>query len=443
MKEYKREDIIRICKEENVKYIKLQFTDMLGTIKSVEIPARRLEDAMDGKVMFDGSSIEGFVRIKEADMYLHPDLNTFLILSLESNEYGKVARFICDVYMPNGEPFPGDPRINLKRILKEMEEMGFKNFNVGVEPEFYLFKCDEKGKPILEFNDSGSYFDLAPLDGSENCRHDIVLELEKMGYPVEVSHHEVGPGQNEINFCYSDAIDTCDRVQTYKQVVKQIARKYNLYATFMPKPVAYKAGNGMHVNCSLTDKDGNNIFYDEKDPMKLSLICRKWISGILKHAREIASVTNPIVNSYKRLVPGYEAPCYICWSDANRSSMIRIPCARGKATRTEVRNVDPSANPYLAFAAILAAGLKGIKEDYPLIDPVYDNIFEYTREEREMNGIKNMPENLKDALKELKQSTLMKETLGPHIYQKYVHAKEIEWDEYRMLISNWEIEKYL
>ncbi len=443
MNKYTKEDIIKICKEENVKYIKLQFTDMLGTIKSVEIPARRLEDAMNGKVMFDGSSIEGFVRIKEADMYLQPDLSTFLVLSLESSEYGKVARFICDVYMPNGEPFLGDPRTNLKRILKQMEDMGFNSFNVGVEPEFYLFKCDENGKPILEFNDSGSYFDLAPLDGSENCRHDIVLELEKMGYPVEVSHHEVGPGQNEINFCYSDALETCDRVQTYKQVVKQIARKYNLYATFMPKPVAFKAGNGMHVNCSLTDKNGKNIFFDENDPMKLSLTCRKWISGILTHAREIAGVTNPTVNSYKRLVPGYEAPCYICWSDANRSSMIRIPCARGNATRTEVRNVDPSANPYLAFAAILSAGLKGIKDDYPLIDPVYDNIFEYTREEREKNGIKNMPENLKDAIKELKQSKLMRETLGEHIYQKYIKAKELEWDEYRMLVSDWEIERYL
>ncbi len=443
MNNYSKKEIMEIAKREDVKYVKLQFTDMLGTIKSVEIPSRRLEDAIDGKVMFDGSSIEGFVRIKEADMYLHPDLSTFLILPLESNDYGKVARFFCDVYLPNGKVFPGDPRANLKRVLKQMEELGFKNFNVGVEPEFYLFKQDDKGNPILEFNDSGSYFDLAPLDGSENCRHDIALELEKLGYPVEVSHHEVGPGQNEINFSYSDAIETCDRVQTYKQVVKQIARKYNLYASFMPKPVAFKAGNGMHVNCSLTDLNGNNVFYDEKDPMKLSKVCKKWISGIIRHAREFACLTNPTVNSYKRLVPGYEAPCYICWSDANRSSMIRIPSVRGKNTRTEVRNVDPSANPYLAFAAILAAGLKGIKEDYPLVDPVYDNIFEYTREERESHGIENLPENLKDAIKALKTSSLMKETLGEHIYSKYIKAKELEWDEYRVLISDWEIKKYL
>lgn len=443
MNKYTKEEIIEIVNNENVKYIKLQFTDMLGTIKSVEIPSTRIEDAILGKVMFDGSSIEGFVRIKEADMYLHPDLSTFLVLPLESNSYGKVARFFCDVYLPNGEVFKGDPRANLKKIVNKMKEMGFKNFNVGVEPEFYLFKQDEKGNPILEFNDAGSYFDLAPLDGSENCRHDIVLELEKLGYTVEVSHHEVGPGQNEINFTYSDVIETCDRVQTFKQVVKQVARRYNLHASFMPKPVAFKPGNGMHVNCSLSDKDGNNVFYDENDPMKLSSVCRKWISGILTYAREMSAITNPIVNSYKRLVPGYEAPCYICWSDANRSSMIRIPAVRGKGTRTEVRNVDPSANPYLAFAAILAAGLRGIKHNSEIIPPVYDNIFEYTREERENHGIMNLPENLKDAVKELKRSEFMKEVLGDHIYNKYIEAKELEWDEYRVLISDWEIKKYL
>lgn len=441
--EYNKESLIKIVKEENVKYIKLQFTDMLGTIKSVEIPSSRLQDAIDGKVMFDGSSIEGFVRIKEADMYLHPDLSTFLILPLEDNAYGKVARFFCDVYLPNGKVFSGDPRANLKRIVKEMKKMGFKNFNVGVEPEFYLFKQDEKGNPILEFNDKGSYFDLAPLDGSENCRHDIVLELEKLGYTVEASHHEVGPGQNEINFAYSDVIETCDRVQTFKQVVKQVARKYNLHASFMPKPVAYKPGNGMHVNCSLTNENNENVFYDVNEPMQLSKVCRKWISGILTHAREMSAITNPIVNSYKRLVPGYEAPCYICFSDANRSSMIRIPSSRDDKTRTEVRNVDPVANPYLAFAAILASGLKGIKEDYPIIEPVYDNIFEFTREEREKNGIKNLPENLKDAIKELKKSAFMKEVLGEHIYNKYIEAKEKEWDEYRVLVSEWEIKKYL
>lgn len=440
---YSKEEIINITKKENVKYIKLQFTDMLGTIKSVEVPISQLEIVLNGKTMFDGSSIEGFVRIKEADMYLDPDLDTFLILPLESNEYGKVARFICDVKLPNGKYFEGDPRSNLKRIIQEMKNLGIETFNVGVEPEFYLFKEDENGNPTLNFNDKGSYFDLAPLDGSERCRHDIVLELEKLNFEVEASHHEVGPGQNEINFKYDDVLATCDKVQTFKQVVKMVARKYELYASFMPKPMAYKAGNGMHVNCSLSDKEGNNLFYDAGSPNGLSTLCEQWMSGILRHARAMSAICNPTVNSYKRLVPGYEAPCYICWSDTNRSSMIRIPAVRGSATRTEIRNVDCMANPYLAFAAILSAGLEGIRKQYPKIDPVYDNIFEYTREEREEHGIQNLPENLKDAVKELKQSELMKKMLGQHIYNKYVMAKDLEWDEYRVLIHDWELEKYL
>ena len=437
-----KDDIKKIINDENVHYLKLQFTDMLGTIKSVELPVSQIEDVLNNQVMFDGSSIEGFVRIKEADMYLAPDLETFLILPLESTEKSKVARFICDVILPNGEPFKGDPRGNLKRILKEMNELGFKDLNIGLEPEFYLFKQDEKGRPILEFSDKGSYFDMSPLDESENCRREIVLELEKLGFEVEASHHEVGPGQNEINFHFSSALQACDNVQTFKQVVKQVARRHKLHATFMPKPVTGFAGNGMHANCSLSDFEGNNLFYDEKSPNGLSELCLKWMSGILKHARSMTAITNPTVNSYKRLVPGYEAPCYICWSDANRSSMIRIPAVRGKATRTELRNVDCSANPYLTISAILAAGLDGIKNNIEIVGPVYDNIFEYTREEREEKGILNLPENLKDAIKELKKSPLMKETLGNHIFNKYVHAKELEWDEYRVLVNKWEVDKY-
>lgn len=440
---YTKEEIYKIVEAENVRYIKLQFTDMLGTIKSVEVPVTKLDDVLDNKIMFDGSSIEGFVRIKEADMYMAPDLSTFLILPLEKTEYGKVARIICDVHLPNGKPFDGDPRSNLKRILKEMHELGFKDLNIGVEPEFYLLKQDEKGQPIREFSDHGSYFDMAPLDGSESCRHDIVLELEKVGFDVEMSHHEVGPGQNEINFRFSGALEACDNVQTFKQIVKQVARRHNLYATFMPKPVANQAGNGMHVNCSLSDMDGKNLFYDEKKSDGLSDLCHKWINGILENARSYTAITNPIVNSYKRLVPGYEAPCYVCWSDANRSSMIRIPAVRGPQTRTEIRNVDPIANPYLAISAILASGLQGIKENKEDIAPVYDNIFEYTREEREQHGIFNLPENLKDAIKELKKSELMKKTLGTHIFNKYITAKELEWDEYRVLIHDWELKKYL
>jgi glutamine synthetase len=436
------EDIKRIINEENVRYLKLQFTDMLGTIKSVEVPVSRIDDVLNEHIMFDGSSIEGFVRIKEADMYLAPDLDTFLILPLESTTYGKVARFICDVKLPNGQHFAGDSRSNLKRILNEMNEIGIKDLNIGLEPEFYLFKQDEKGRPILEFSDEGSYFDLAPMDGSENCRHDIVLELEKLGFDVEASHHEVGPGQNEINFRFSNALSACDNVQTFKQIVKQVALRHGLHASFMPKPVAGFAGNGMHVNCSLTDFDDNNLFYDKSTSNQLSNLCLQWISGILKHARSITALTNPTVNSYKRLVPGYEAPCYVCWSDANRSSMIRIPAVRGNKTRTEMRNVDCSANPYLAIAAILSAGLDGVKNNIEIIAPVYDNIFEYTRDEREECGIFNLPENLKDAVKELKNSQLMKATLGNHIFNKYVNAKELEWDEYRILVHDWELKKY-
>lgn len=437
-----KEAIKELIRNEDVRYLKLQFTDMLGTIKSVEVPVSQLDDVLDEQVMFDGSSIEGFVRIKEADMYMAPDLDTFLILPLESNGYGKVARIICDVKLPNGELFPGDPRSNLKRIIEEMHTLGFKDLNIGVEPEFYLFKQDDRGNPIMEFSDQGSYFDLAPLDGSESCRHDIVLELEKLGFCVEASHHEVGPGQNEINFRFANALSACDNVQTFKQIVKQVARKHKLYASFMPKPVAFMAGNGMHTNCSLTDWEGNNGFYDPNAKNKLSDVCLRWMSGILKHARSMSALTNPTVNSYKRLVPGYEAPCYICWSDANRSSMIRIPAVRGKATRTEIRNVDCSANPYLAIAAILAAGLDGIKNNLDFVEPMYDNIFEFTRSEREERGILNLPENLKDAIKELKKSELMRNTLGQHIFSKYIKAKELEWDEYRMLIHNWELKRY-
>ena len=445
MEKYTRKDILKIAKDENVRYIRLQFTDMLGTIKAVEIPVSKLDDALNNKIMFDGSSIEGFVRIKEADMYLKPDLDSWLILGFESINYGKVARLICDVYTPYGKPFPGDPRFILKRQVKILNQMGYGNLNIGFEPEFYLFKEDEKGNPILEPNDKGSYFDLSPLDGSEFVRRDISIELEKLGFVVQTAHHEVGPGQNEINFKFADVVTACDNVQTFKQVVKVVARKHGYIASFMPKPIADMAGSGMHTNCSITDLDGNNIFYDEKDSMKLSLVARKWISGILNHARGLCALTNPVVNSYKRLIPGYEAPCYSCWSDANRSAMIRIPAIRDDSTRTELRNVDPMANPYLALACILACGLDGIKnlKEKDLVPPVYDNIFALTREQREAKGIPNLPENLKDAMKELKRDELLKETLGDHTFDKYVIAKDLEWEQYRKIVTNWELKNYL
>jgi glutamine synthetase len=442
---YTKKDILQLAQDEGVRFVRLQFTDMLGTIKAVEIPASRLEDAINGKIMFDGSSIEGFVRIKEADMYLRPDLDTWLILTFENINYGKVARLICDVYTPYGKPFQGDPRYILKRAVKRMNDMGYANLNIGFEPEFFLFKLDERGNPNTTLpNDAGGYFDMAPLDGSEYARRDISLEMDRLGFIVQNSHHEVANGQQEINFLFTDVLAACDNVQTFKQLVKVIARRHNLFATFMAKPISSIAGSGMHTNCSLSDAQGNNIFYDENDPMKLSLVARKWITGIIKHARGLAALTNPTVNSYKRLIPGYEAPCYACWSDANRSAMIRIPAIRGMNTRTEIRNVDPMANPYLALAAILMAGLDGIQNPAAeTIPPVYDNIFALTREQREAQGIPNLPENLKDAIKELKADPLMLETLGDHTYNKYIYAKELEWDEYRKLITDWELKKYL
>lgn len=445
MKGFTRDEILKNAEEEKVSYVRLQFTDILGAIKAVEISVSQLEDALDGQVMFDGSSIEGFVRIKEADMYLKPDISTWKILSFEDAAHGKVARLICDVYGSNGKPFPGDPRYILKRQIEAMNQMGFASLNVGFEPEFFLFKLDAEGKPILVPADEGSYFDLAPIDGCEYVRRDIALELEKMGFIVQTAHHEVAAGQEEINFRFSNVLEACDNVQTFKQVVKVIARKHGYYATFMPKPIAGINGSGMHTNCSLSNKEGENLFFDEKDPMKLSLLSRKWISGIIKHARGFAAITNPTVNSYKRLIPGYEAPCYVCWSDANRSAMIRIPAVRGKSTRTELRNVDGTANPYLALSVILAAGLDGIKnvKEEELVPPVYDNIFALTREEREAQGIPNLPENLKDALKELRADPLMKEVLGGHAFNKFLTAKDIEWDAYRSLITPWELSTFL
>ena len=445
MRKYSKEDILRMAKEEGVSYVRLQFTDILGTIKAVEISVVQLEGALDNKIIFDGSSIEGFVRIKEADMVLHPDYDTWMILDFEDSTHGKVARLICDVYTSYGKPFPGDPRYILKKQVKKMNDLGIANLDVGFEPEFFLFKIGSDGKPTMDPVDSGSYFDLSPMDGAEYVRRDIALELEKLGFEIQTAHHEVAPGQEEINFRFDHVVEACDHVQTFKQVVKFIARKNGYLATFMPKPIFGINGSGMHTNCSLSDKDGTNLFFDPNDPMKLSLLCRKWISGIINHARGFAAVTNPTVNSYKRLVPGYEAPCYVCWSDANRSAMIRIPASRGKGTRTELRNVDGTANPYLALSVILAAGLDGIAniKDENLIRPVYDNIFALTREQREEQGIPNLPENLKDAIKALEADPLMRETLGDHTFEKYVEAKSIEWDRFRTLVTAWEIEQYI
>ncbi|MGG3890168.1 type I glutamate--ammonia ligase [Metabacillus fastidiosus] len=441
MAKYTKEDIVKLVNEENVKYIRLQFTDILGTIKNVELPVSQLQKALDNKMMFDGSSIHGFVRIEESDMYLYPDLDTFVIFPWTA-EKGKVCRFICDIYNPDGTPFAGDPRNNLKRILKEMEELGFTDMNVGPEPEFFLFKLDEKGEPTLELNDKGGYFDLAPTDLGENCRRDIVLELEEMGFEIEASHHEVAPGQHEIDFKYANALQACDEIQTFKLVVKTIARKHGLHATFMPKPLFGVNGSGMHCNISLF-KNGENAFFDPGADLQLNETAKQFIAGIIKHAPNFTAVTNPTVNSYKRLVPGYEAPCYVAWSAQNRSPLIRIPASRGLSTRVEVRSVDPAANPYLAMAVLLASGLDGIKNNLTPPDAVDRNIYVMTKEERIENGITDLPETLAQALENLKTDEILINALGQHLYEHFLEAKEIEWDMFRKQVHEWEREQYM
>lgn len=441
MGKYTKEDILRMAKEENVKFIRLQFTDILGTIKNVEIPISQLPKALDNKMMFDGSSIEGFVRIEESDMYLYPDLDTWVIFPWTA-EKGKVARLICDIYNPDGTPFAGDPRANLKRVLQEMHELGFTSFNLGPEPEFFLFKLDEKREPTLELNDNGGYFDLAPTDLGENCRRDIVLELEEMGFEIEASHHEVAPGQHEIDFKYADAVTACDNIQTFKLVVKTIARKHGLHATFMPKPLFGVNGSGMHSNLSLFKGD-ENAFYDPNGRLELSETAYQFIAGVIKHATNFTAITNPTVNSYKRLVPGYEAPCYVAWSAKNRSPLIRIPASRGLSTRIEVRSVDPSANPYLAMAALLSAGLDGIKNKLTPPAPVDRNIYIMNKQERLEAGIIDLPATLLEALQNLKNDEVIKEALGDHILEHFLEAKEIEWDMFRTQVHPWEREQYM
>ena len=440
---YSKDDIRRIVKEENVNFLRLMFTDLFGTIKNVEVPVSQLDKLLDNKLMFDGSSIDGFVRIEESDMYLYPDLSTWLIMPWNT-EHGKIARIICEVYTSDRKPFEGDPRNNLIRVLNDMREAGYTSFNCGTEPEFFLFKMNEKGEPTTELNDKGSYFDLSPMDLGENCRRDIALELERLGFNVEASHHEVAPGQHEIDFKYADALSAADHIQTFKLVVKTIARKYNLWATFMPKPLNGVNGSGMHVNMSLFHDQGN-AFYDanDKNGLELSSDAYHFLGGLMKHARSYTAVTNPTVNSYKRLVPGYEAPVYVAWSASNRSPMIRIPSARGLSTRLELRSVDASTNPYLAFAAVLEAGLDGIKNGIEPPKSVDRNIYVMDEDERAAAGIADLPSTLHNALKEFQTDPTMKKALGPHIYQSFLEAKRLEWASDRQQVSEWERDQYM
>ncbi len=442
-KNYTAQDILGMAEAENVRYIRLQFTDLLGIVKNVEIPVSQLPKALENKMMFDGSSIEGFVRIEESDMYLYPELGTWMVFPWTAGSSGgKIARLICDVYNPDGTPFDGDPRSMLKRVLKEAEAMGFTSMNVGPEPEFFLFKTDERGEPTLEVNDNGGYFDLAPSDLGENCRRDIVLALESMGFEIEASHHEVAPGQHEIDFKYANAVEAADNIQTFKLVVRNIAREHGLHATFMPKPLFGVNGSGMHCHQSLF-RGKDNAFYDERDELGLSDTAKQYLAGLLHHARGFAAVTNPTVNSYKRLVPGYEAPCYVAWSAKNRSPLVRIPASRGLSTRIELRNPDPAANPYLALAAMLASGLDGIKRHMKLSSPTNSNIYTMSEDERKAHKIPSLPGNLEEALEEFKQDEVVTSALGEHIVAHFVEAKEIEWNLFRMQVHPWEREQYM
>ena len=440
MKKYTKQDIMDIVEEEDVRFIRLQFTDIFGTFKNVAITASQLEKALDNKCMFDGSSIEGYVRIEESDMYLYPDLDTFEIFPWRPQN-GKVARMICDVYRPHGVPFEGDSRYVLKRVLKQAAAMGY-SFNVGPECEFFLFHTDEDGRPTTITHERASYFDMAPLDLGENARRDIVLTLEDMGFEIEASHHEVAPAQHEIDFRYDNALKTADNVMTLKLVVKTIAKRHGLYASFMPKPLTSVDGSGMHINMSLS-RNGENIFADPTSPDGLSQECRYFIAGLIKHARAMSIFTNPLVNSYKRLVPGYEAPVQVAWSSINRSPLIRIPAARGASTRVEFRSPDSAANPYLVMAVCLAAGLDGIKNKLDAPNPVNINFYEMSDEEIQEAGFVSLPRDLKEACQALEEDDFIQDVLGEHVVKKYVDAKKKEWMEYSREVSQWEINEYL
>ena len=433
---YAKEDVFRMVREEDVQFIRMQFTDIFGQLKNVAVTASQIERAVNNEIMLDGSSIEGYVRIQESDQYLWPDLDTFAVLPWRP-QYGKVARLICDVHNPDGASFMGDPRNVLKRTLLRAERLGY-TFNIGPELEFFLFQTDERGRPTTETSDEAGYFDLGPLDHGESTRREVCLSLEEMGMQIEASHHELAPGQHEIDLKYVDA----DNIMTFKLAVKTLAQKNGLHATFMPKPVSGTAGSGMHVNMSLF-RNGRNVFFDENAPGQLSELARQFMAGLLAHARGFCALTNPLVNSYKRLLTGYEAPCYLAWSSSNRSSLIRIPAPRGQGTRVELRNPDPACNPYLVFAACLAAGLDGIEHGLTPPPEVTENIYAMSDADRAARNITNLPVNLAGALCTLEGDPVITEALGEHVTRQYTEGKRREWEEYRAQVSQWELSRYL
>lgn len=435
-----KEDVIQLVQEHDVKFIRLQFTDIFGIMKNVSIPVEQLGKALNNELMFDGSSIEGFVRIEESDMYLYPDPSTFVIFPWKFNG-GATARLICDIYNDDGTPFIGDPRYVLRRAIAEASAMGY-SMNVGPEAEFFLFHVDEGGKPTTVTHDRAGYFDMSPVDLGEDARRDMVVILQQMGFEIEASHHEVAPGQHEIDFKYSDALDIADKVVTFKLVVRTVAQQHGLHATFMPKPIYGVAGSGMHLNQSLMRR-GENAFYQSSTPSQLSQDCHYYIGGLMRHIPAITAITNPTVNSYKRLVSGYEAPVYIAWSNRNRSPLIRVPAKRGQSTRIELRSPDPSCNPYLALAVCLKAGLHGIKNKIAPPPPCDANIFNLSSQERAEMEIGDLPPSLDAALDCLARDEVIKEALGEHVVQRFLEAKKIEWENYCMQVHPWELEQYL
>ena len=440
MSDKEKEKVLKMAKDNDVRFIRLWFTDILGVLKSFAITVAELETALDEGMGFDGSSIQGYARIDESDMIAKPDPKTFQILPWRPKE-NAVARMFADISEPDGTPYKGDPRWVLKRNLKKAEDLGY-TFYVGPELEYFYFKSSE-GKP--EPLDRGGYFDLIPLDYASDLRRETILALEAMGIRVEYSHHEVAPSQHEIDLRYSDALSMADNAMTYRLVVKEIALRHGVYASFMPKPIFGQNGSGMHTHQSLF-KGNKNAFYDPKDEFHLSKMAKAYTAGILKHAKEFSAITSQWVNSYKRLVPGYEAPVYIAWARRNRSALVRVPMykpGKEKATRIELRCPDPACNPYLAFAVMLAAGLKGVEKDYKLAAPVEEDIFEMSEKERKQHGIDSLPGSLQEAVQAMEKSELVREALGDHIFQKFIENKNIEWDQYRLHVSQYELEKYL
>lgn len=442
MEKYRKTEILQIVEEEGVEFIRLQFTDMFGTLKNVAVPVSCLEKAMDDRCTIDLASLNGFAKEEETELYLKPDFFTFTILPWRPQN-GKVARFLCDVCTEDGSEYELSPRLILKRALEKAEKQGY-TLEVNPECEFFLFHTDEEGRPTTQSHERASYFDVSPIDLGENVRRDIVLNLEDMGFEVEASHHEIAPAQHEIDFQYTEGLEAADRIMTFKMAAKTIAKRHGLHATFMPKPKEGVNGSGMHINMSLSDKDGHNLFSDEKDELGLSQLAYRFMAGILGHMKEMAILTNPLVNSYKRLVPGYDAPIYIAWSPtSNRSSLIRIPSPRGEGTRIELRCPDSAMNPYLALAACLQAGLNGIENEMQLPPCVQGNLFGMKPEELENRHVERIPETLGDAIETYRDNAFIREVLGEHIYVKYLEAKEEEWRDFRAQVTDWEVNQYL